>query len=287
MPEDENRTESSQRGVHVTRVGDGQAQAASPDFVAVEEPLEIRIGQSEGGRPKHQAVSITMRTPGHDFELAAGFLCTEGILKSRDQVAGIEHCGHGPSLTNTVRVDLVAGVAVDVKRLERNFYTTSSCGVCGKTSLEALATGATRVVAAPGFQVEARVIHALPAKLRERQRTFEHTGGLHAAAFFSNTGELLGLREDVGRHNAVDKLIGSQFLAGTLPARESILFLSGRASFELLQKAVMAGVPVVCAVGAPSSLAVAAANEFGVTLLGFVRDNRYNIYSGADRISGL
>ena len=287
MPEDENRIEPSQRGVHVTRVGDGQAQAASPDFVAVEEPLEIRIGQSEGGRPKHQAVSITMRTPGHDFELAAGFLCTEGILKSRDQVAGIEHCGHGPSLTNTVRVDLVAGVAVDVKRLERNFYTTSSCGVCGKTSLEALATGATRVVTAPGFQVEARVIHSLPAKLRERQRTFEHTGGLHAAAFFSHTGELLGLREDVGRHNAVDKLIGSQFLAGTLPARESILFLSGRASFELLQKAVMAGVAIVCAVGAPSSLAVEAANEFGVTLLGFVRDNRFNIYSGADRVSGF
>jgi len=287
MPEDENRIEPSQRGVHVTRVGDGQAQAASPDFVAVEEPLEIRIGQSEGGRPKHQAVSITMRTPGHDFELAAGFLCTEGILKSRDQVAGIEHCGHGPSLTNTVRVDLVAGVAVDVKRLERNFYTTSSCGVCGKTSLEALATGATRVVTAPGFQVEARVIHSLPAKLRERQRTFEHTGGLHAAAFFSHTGELLGLREDVGRHNAVDKLIGSQFLAGTLPARESILFLSGRASFELLQKAVMAGVAIVCAVGAPSSLAVEAANEFGVTLLGFVRDNRFNIYSGANRVSGF
>ncbi len=287
MPEDENRIEPSQRGVHVTRVGDGQAQAASPDFVAVEEPLEIRIGHSEGGRPKHQAVSITMRTPGHDFELAAGFLCTEGILKSRDQVAGIEHCGHGPSLTNTVRVDLVAGVAVDVKRLERNFYTTSSCGVCGKTSLEALATGATRVVTAPGFQVEARVIHSLPAKLRERQRTFEHTGGLHAAAFFSHTGELLGLREDVGRHNAVDKLIGSQFLAGTLPARESILFLSGRASFELLQKAVMAGVAIVCAVGAPSSLAVEAANEFGVTLLGFVRDNRFNIYSGADRVSGF
>ncbi|HEX7373521.1 MAG TPA: formate dehydrogenase accessory sulfurtransferase FdhD, partial [Steroidobacteraceae bacterium] len=225
-------------------------------------------------------------TPGDDFELAAGFLFSEGIVQSREQVAEIRHCGLGTVPTNTIRVDLATGVAVEVKRLERNFYTTSSCGVCGKTSLEALGTGACRVSAPDGFVVAQDVIHSLPAKLRERQRTFEGTGGLHAAALFSRDGELLGLREDVGRHNAVDKLIGAQFLAGALPARDRILFLSGRASFELLQKAVMAGVPVVCAVGAPSSLAVEAADEFNVTLLGFVRDQRFNVYTGVQRLRG-
>ena len=274
--------EASQRRVAVTRVGGDRPQRE--DFVAVEEPLEIRLGQLENGHMKHQAVSITMRTPGHDFELAAGFLHTEGILTSRDQVAEIKYCGRGAALTNTIRVDLAAGVAVDVKRLERNFYTTSSCGVCGKTSLEALGTGATRVTAPDGFLVSADVIHALPARLRERQPTFEGTGGLHAAALFAADGTLLAVREDVGRHNAVDKLVGAQFLAGTLPAADRILFLSGRASFELLQKAVMAGVPVVCAVGAPSSLAIEAATEFDVTLLGFVRDRRFNVYSGGQRI---
>jgi FdhD protein len=200
-------------------------------------------------------------------------------------VAGIHHCGRGAGLTNTIRVDLAEGVQVDLKRLERNFYTTSSCGVCGKTSLEALATGARRVETPADFRVDARLIDALPGKLRAKQATFDRTGGLHAAALFSRHGELEGLREDVGRHNAVDKLIGSRFLADLLPAGESILFLSGRASFELLQKAVMAGIPVVCAVGAPSSLAIEAAQEFGVTLVGFVRDNRYNVYCGEQRLT--
>jgi FdhD protein len=275
----------AQRSVRVARVDAERGRREDTDLVAVEEPLEIRLGVVEGGRLRHQAVSITMRTPGDDFELASGFLFTEGILTSASQVADIKHCGRGAGLTNTIRVDLVEGVQVDVKRLERNFYTTSSCGVCGKTSLDALATGARKIEVARDFRVAARLIDTLPRKLRERQQTFERTGGLHAAALFSRAGELIELREDVGRHNAVDKLIGTRFLAGALPASESILFLSGRASFELLQKAVMAGIPVVCAVGAPSSLAVEAAQEFGVTLLGFVRDNRYNVYSGEERLA--
>ena len=269
----------------ILRVAGGAAVGRNDDAIAVEEPLEIRLGIPAAGHLQHKAVSITMRTPGDDFELAAGFLYTEGILQSHEQVKAISHCGRGQGATNTLRVDLVDGVAVDFKRLERNFYTTSSCGVCGKSSLEALATGARKVSPPQGFTVPARLIDELPAKLRERQHTFLTTGGLHAAALFSCDGELLGLREDVGRHNAVDKLIGSRFLAGLLPADQAILFLSGRASFELLQKAVMAGIPVVCAVGAPSSLAISAAREFGVTLLGFVRDGRYNVYAGDERLA--
>jgi FdhD protein len=269
----------------ILRVAGGAALGRNDDAIAVEEPLEIRLGIPAAGHLQHKAVSITMRTPGDDFELAAGFLYTEGILQSHQQVKAISHCGRGKGATNTLRVDLVDGVVVDFKRLERNFYTTSSCGVCGKSSLEALATGASKVSPPQGFTVPARLIDELPAKLRERQHTFQTTGGLHAAALFSCDGELLGLREDVGRHNAVDKLIGSRFLAGLLPANQAILFLSGRASFELLQKAVMAGIPVVCAVGAPSSLAISAAREFGVTLLGFVRDGRYNVYAGDERLA--
>ena len=276
--------EPAQVSVPIVRVAAGATVGRNDDAIAVEEPLEIRLGIPGSGHLQHKAVSITMRTPGDDFELAAGFLYTEGILQSRAQVKAISHCGRGQGATNTLRVDLAEGVAVDFKRLERNFYTTSSCGVCGKSSLEALATGARKVTPPDGFKVRARLIDELPAQLRERQHTFRTTGGLHAAALFSGAGELLGLREDVGRHNAVDKLIGSRFLAGLLPADQAILFLSGRASFELLQKAVMAGIPVVCAVGAPSSLAISAAREFGVTLLGFVRDGRYNVYTGGERL---
>lgn len=270
---------------HIVRYEHGVARADAEDAVAVEEPLEIRLGRHEDGRLQHRPVSITMRTPGDDFELAAGFLFTEGILQSRAQVQQIHHCGKGKGLTNTLRVDLVAGVTVDVQRLERNFYTTSSCGVCGKTSLDALATGAVAVSPPTGFALDARLVAQLPARLQARQHAFRSTGGLHASALFSRTGELLLLREDVGRHNALDKLVGARLLAGDLPASDTILLLSGRASFELLQKAVMAGIPVVCAVGAPSSLAIAAAREFGVTLLGFVRDDRFNVYAGAERLA--
>jgi FdhD protein len=268
----------------IERFESGRPTAAGDDAVAVEEPLEIRLGRYEDGKVRHQPVSITMRTPGDDFELAAGFLFTEGILQSHTQVREILHCGKGRGTTNTLRVDLVAGVAVDMKRLERNFYTTSSCGVCGKTSLEALATGANPVSPPADFAVDAHLIDELPGRLQSQQHAFRSTGGLHASALFSRTGELLGLREDVGRHNALDKLIGARFLAGMLPANDTILLLSGRASFELLQKAVMAGIPVVCAVGAPSSLAIEAAREFGVTLLGFVRGRRFNVYTGNERL---
>ena len=268
----------------IQRFESGHPAAAADDAVAVEEPLEIRLGRVIDGQLRLQPVSITMRTPGDDYELAAGFLFTEGILQSNAQVREIVHCGKGKVATNTLRVELAAGVEVDMTRLERNFYTTSSCGVCGKTSLAALATGAHPVSPPEGFTVDAQLIDELPERLQQQQHAFRSTGGLHASALFSRTGELLGLREDVGRHNALDKLIGSRFLAGTLPANDTILFLSGRASFELLQKAVMAGIPVVGAVGAPSSLAIAAAQEFGVTLLGFVRGQRFNVYTGRERL---
>ncbi len=255
------------------------------DWLAVEEPLEIRLGFNENNKSIHRAVSITMRTPGDDFALAAGFLYTEGILTATNQITQIKHCGKFPNNQNTVRIDLSAETQIDFKKLERNFYTTSSCGVCGKSSLEALETGARAIETdANSPAISAAIVHSLPEKLRNSQKIFERTGGLHAAALFDDSGELLNLREDVGRHNAVDKLIGAEFLKDNLPLDNVILFLSGRASFELIQKAVMAQIPVVCAVGAPSSLAVEAAQKFNVTLLGFVRDRRFNIYTGGERI---
>ncbi len=271
----------------IIRVRDGGDFASENDLLACEEPLEIRLGLVENGRAIHRAVSITMRTPGNDFELAAGFLFTENILRTPNQIKALKHCGKFPNNQNTVRVDLAENVEIDFKKLERNFYTTSSCGVCGKSSLESLATGAKAVEMNDFAPVSADVIHSLSSKLRERQKVFEQTGGLHAAALFDADGNLLDVREDVGRHNAVDKLIGARFLADEIPLDERILFLSGRASFELIQKAVMAKIPFVCAVGAPSSLAVEAAREFNITLLGFVRDGRFNIYTGKNRVSGF
>ncbi len=257
------------------------------DTLAIEEPLEIRLGFVENGKLTHKAISITMRTPGNDFELAAGFLFTEGILQSKNQISNIKHCGKFPNNQNTVRIDLTPEIVIDFKKLERNFYTTSSCGVCGKSSIEALTTGAKKIEQVDLPQVSAETIHELPNKLRQLQTVFDETGGLHAAALFDVAGNLIELREDVGRHNAVDKLIGKQFLADKIPLADKILFLSGRASFELIQKAVMAQIPIICAVGAPSSLAVEAARNFNVTLLGFVRDNRFNIYTGERRVQGF
>lgn len=269
----------------ILRVSTNISTISENDVLAVEEPLEIRLGFAENGKFTHRAVSITMRTPGSDFELAAGFLFTEGILESKNQIESIKHCGRFPNNRNTVRLDLIAESTVNLKKLERNFYTTSSCGVCGKTSLEALNTaGARKIVRRDLSKVSAATIHELPQKLRAAQKVFDKTGGLHAAALFDISGNLIDLREDVGRHNAVDKLTGAQFLADKLPLDDKILFLSGRASFELIQKAVMAQIPFVCAVGAPSSLAVEAARKFGITLLGFVRDNRFNIYTNFDGI---
>jgi FdhD protein len=256
------------------------------DALAVEEPLEIRIGYTDKGKSVQRAVSITMRTPGDDFELAAGFLFTEGLIASPEQVQGIHHCGKRTTegFANTIRVDLVEGVEVDIKSLERHFYTTSSCGVCGKTSIEALRTGADELID-DGFRMRPDLIHTLPELLRKGQAVFEATGGLHASGLFDGEGTLIELREDVGRHNALDKVIGARFLKGENRLSKKILMVSGRASFELVQKALMAGIPVILAVGPPSTLAVELANEFGMTLVGFVRDGRYNVYSGMERVS--
>jgi FdhD protein len=270
----------------ISRVlADGQT-ASAPDSLAVEEPLEIRLGFPAEESSKHKAISITMRTPGDDMELAAGFLFTEGILKTPDQISKIRHCGlpdKDKNVQNTVVVELKENIDIDLKRLERNFYTTSSCGVCGKSSIEALHTGAQKINS-NGFKISARLIHKLPEILRAAQDVFARTGGLHASALFNADGKLEIVREDVGRHNALDKVIGAKFMAGETPLKNKILLVSGRASFELVQKALMAGIPVLAAVGAPSSLAVELAKEFGMTLFGFVRDNRFNIYAGGERV---
>ena len=268
----------------------GTTERAAADTLAVEEPLEIRLAYHHDGKPVQQSISITMRTPGDDFELAAGFLFTDGIVRSADDVANVRHCGPPVGdleLRNTVRGELEPTVAVDVGRLQRHFYTSSSCGVCGKTSLAALEVTGVRSAPIEGLCVDAELIHRLPGELRRAQQVFDRTGGLHAAALFDTAGRLLVLREDVGRHNAVDKLIGSQLLARQVPLSERVLLVSGRASFELVQKAVVAGIPLMAAVGSPSSLAVELAQRYGMTLLGFVRDERFNVYCGGQRLTGL
>jgi len=249
---------------------EGDSSASFQDLLAVEEPLEIRLGD--------KTISITMRTPGHDAELAAGFLFTEGILDGPLQILDIQHA------KNSIAVQINPDVEVDFERLQRNFYTTSSCGVCGKASIEALRIQGCPVLPRSSTAIEAALIHRLPEAQRNEQAVFQRTGGLHAAALFDLKGNLILLREDVGRHNAVDKLIGAEMLAGRTPLSDTLLLVSGRASFELTQKALMAGIPILAAVGAPSSLAVETAQRFNMTLLGFVRDGRFNIYSGTERI---
>jgi len=249
------------------------------DYLAVEEPLAIRITHGPANARQRETISITMRTPGQDADLAAGFLFAEGVIHSPDQILAIE-----PSQSESaVRVEIHPEVQIDFARLDRRGLTTSSCGVCGKTSLEAIEAVCEDPRA--GGSVPASMIHELPARLRTAQPAFSQTGGLHAAALFDLRGTLLAVREDVGRHNAVDKLIGAEFRAGRVPLHDRILLVSGRASFELIQKAAMAAVPVFAAIGAPSSLAVSLAERLGLTLLGFVRDGRFNIYSGAERIA--
>lgn len=248
------------------------------DHLSVEEPLEIRLGFFEEGQRTPRTLSLTMRTPGEDPQLAVGFLLSEGILREPGHVVGIT------TGRNVVQVDLSSDVRVDLKRLERHFYTTSSCGVCGKTSIEALQTQTCPMPVKGGPIVDAATIHRMPSVLRASQAAFAQTGGLHAAALFDEVGTLLAVHEDVGRHNAVDKLLGEQFLARALPLSRRLLLVSGRASFELMQKAIMAGIPLLAAVGAPSSLAVELALEYDVTLLGFVREDRFNIYAAPWRI---
>ena len=264
----------------VLRIRSG-AQSTRPDTLVAEEPLEIRLN----GRP----LAITMRTPGDDFALAAGFLVSEGVLGRAEEVANIVYCAgataDGANTYNVVDVHLAPGVPVPDITLERNVYTTSSCGLCGKASLDAVRTTARWPIAdTPPVRVTPALLSTLPDQLRAAQRVFDRTGGLHAAALFSPAGELLDLREDVGRHNAVDKLIGRALQSGRLPLSQSILLVSGRASFELAQKAVMAGIPLLAAVSAPSSLAVDLAAEAGLTLVGFLRGASMNVYAGEQRL---
>ena len=272
----------SKTKTRVRVVEDGRARVKS-DHLATEEPMEIRL--VTGG--KRQTVAVTMRTPGADFELAAGFLYGEGIVSYREEIEKISYCVDSDvdveQRYNIVNVELRGNQEYDLRSLERHFYTTSACGVCGKASLEQLELRGCPVVG-PGPEVSAGKIYALPGKLREAQGLFEATGGLHAAALFDTEGNLLALREDVGRHNATDKLVGWALLEGRLPLSENVVMVSGRSSFEILQKCLAAGVPIVCAISAPSSLAVDVAREFGMTLVGFLRGNRFNVYAGSERI---
>ena len=257
------------------------------DQLALEEPLEIQIASGPDVSRQWKTVAITMRTPGHDRELATGFLIGEGLLRSLDQVEAVHSLGprdEERGWQNKVRVTLRPGVVLDLNRLQRNFYTTSSCGVCGKTSLEALEMSSFPALPAASWQAARETIRALPDRLREAQAMFERTGGLHAAGIFTREGHPLVVREDVGRHNAVDKVVGTLFLAARGRLSECILVVSGRASFELMQKAIAAGIPMLVAVGAPSSLAVEVAEKFHATLIGFTKSTGFNIYTGADRV---
>jgi FdhD protein len=269
---------SSSSRVRVLSVEAGERRRHS-DRLATEEPMEIRVDEPGG---EQRTLAITMRTPGHDFELAAGFLLTEGLI-GPDDLRGVRYCDV-PREEQHYNVVTVAVGRPLPDLAERSFYTTSSCGVCGKASLDALDVQCAPV--APGPDVAPAVLTALPEELRRVQRVFDRTGGLHAAALFDAGGKLLTSREDVGRHNAVDKVVGAALMAGELPLAGRILLVSGRASFEIVQKAAVAGIPIVCAVSAPSSLAVDAARRFGITLAGFLRGDRFNVYSHTERIAG-
>lgn len=281
---------SSSLAITVDKMSGDSARSSKSveDRVAVEEPLEIRLGYATSQGHTATSLSITMRTPGADAELALGFLISESIISSAHDITSVEHCGDPAPDTgsqNIIRVDLAAGVSVDLDRLQRHFYTTSSCGVCGKSSLDALRVTGARPIASGSGRFGRDILVAMPDTLRERQQTFEQTGGLHAAAAFNSQGEILVVHEDVGRHNAVDKVVGTLLRQGQLPASELGLIVSGRASFELMQKTLVAGFPLLAAVSAPSSLAVQLAKEFNVTLVGFLRGDTFNIYSAGDRIT--
>ena len=251
-----------------------------PDTVTVEEPLEIRVG--------NVSLAVTMRTPGDDFDLTIGFLLTEGLIGTAEDVRALMHCQDpgedGLPSYNVVDVTLAPGVTPLPTSAARRFYTTSSCGICGKASIDAITTTSRYAVAQDRAQVDPRVLATLPKTLRAHQLVFDRTGGLHAAGLFTAAGELLVAREDVGRHNAVDKVIGWAAREGRLPLTGHVLCVSGRASFELTQKALMAGIPTLAAISAPSSLAVELATEAGMTLVGFVRDPKLTVYSGSDRL---
>lgn len=274
---------SGSKTVRITRYEDG-ASVRRRDALTVEEPLEIRISWVEEGARRVEAVAVTMRTPGDDFTLVAGFLHGEGLIESAADVHELSYCtGPEEQEYNVVEAKLAPGRSFDPESVKRNFYATSSCGVCGKASLDAIGERGCEILP-PGVTVEASLVPRLPDLLLEEQGVFERTGGLHAAGIFTTAGKARVVMEDVGRHNAVDKAVGHALLAGEIPARESVLVVSGRASFEVVQKAVAAGIPILVAVGAPSSLAVDLAERFGQTLIGFARDGAFNVYSGRARV---
>ena len=259
----------------------GGAHSRRPDTVAAEEPLEIRVA----GAP----LTVTMRTPGADFDLVHGFLLTEGLVAGAEEIGGLRYCdsvdAEGRNTYNVVDVELAPGVPPPAPGLERTFFTSSACGVCGKASIDALRTRTRYDVVADDTRVPLETLLALPDRLRGAQQVFDRTGGLHAAGLFTADGELVALREDVGRHNAVDKVIGDAVRGGRLPLSGHVLLVSGRASFELTQKAAMAGIPMLAAVSAPSSLAVELAGEIGITLVGFLRGDGCNVYTCQERIA--
>ena len=251
-----------------------------PERMATEEPMEIRAG---GPGQEPVSVAVTMRTPGHDFELAVGFMAGEGLIHARDEVSSVRYCdlpGGEPQLYNVVTVALTG--PFDPGGAERRFYTTSSCGICGKASLDQVEVHCAAIP--DGEPLPASVVVSLPDRLRRAQRIFEQTGGLHAAGLFDRSGKAVAVREDVGRHNAVDKLVGRALLAGELPLSDKVLMLSGRVGFELVQKAAVAGIPLICAVSAPSSLAVEAADRLGLAVVGFVRGRGFNVYCHPERL---
>lgn len=262
-----------------------------PDHVAIESPLEIRVVFSDHQKRKDRSLSITMRTPGDDHALAAGFLFSEGIISSPDQIASFESCGpvaDGETASNQLRVNLVEGFSVDISRLQRHFYTTSSCGICGKASLDAVAAQNVCPITNDGVILDPAIVLQMPQRLRDQQSIFGNTGGLHAAGLITPAGRLINLCEDVGRHNAVDKLIGRCLIerpSGRRDAlQQNVITVSGRSSFELVQKAVVAGIPAMVAVGAPSSLAVQLADRFGLTLIGFNSGKKFNVYTHHHRL---
>ena len=277
---------NTEKAFPIQQVGT-DSKKSREDLVAIEEPLEIRLSFIRQSKRVMQQVSITMRTPGNDTDLAAGFLFTEGILTSPEQIneiaiSGVD--GQGTPTNNIVRVDVADEVSLDPKKLQRNFISNSSCGVCGKASLDSLEVKQISELPAASPTVSSSVIYDLPAALRKAQTAFEKSGGIHAAGIADVEGTMCDVREDIGRHNAVDKLIGAFFQAGKLPAVDKIMVVSGRTSFEIVQKGIVAGIPIMVAVGAPSSLAVELANKYKMTLIGFASQTRFNIYSAPERI---
>jgi FdhD protein len=286
--QDDRRTSSAAAGgssrVQILEVR--QEVASRADAVAAEEPLEIRVVAGEGSTRSTHAIAVTMRTPGNDDSLAAGFLVSEGVVSDRTELWRTARCDEmsADSAENVLEVHLVPGVPFDPRRFSRHVFTSSSCGICGVASIERLAISCTRRPRGD-FRLVKDVVCSFPGLMADQQTLFSSTGGLHAAALFADSGRLLLLREDVGRHNAVDKVVGEKFLDGRLPLDDTILVVSGRASFELVQKALMAGIPTLAAVGAPSSLAVSTAREFGMTLIGFLKVGGFNVYAGEQRLA--